>query len=156
MIVYESTNCPHCGLNKGLPSSVQNFETEPARKNFTNFGGSNKTTNLGCFSLIWGSFYVKLVFWESARLLKPSWPGSREFSAQIGPNLRFQTLLPTWESQVYFDNPVLLQYGNLCQTASRYQLKKLMQFWPMQFGRDYCSHGIRFAILTTQKTDERF
>ena len=50
-------------------------------------------TNLGCFSLIWGSFYVKLVFWESARpgparknfRPKSARPGPGEFSAQVGP-----------------------------------------------------------------------
>ena len=48
-------------------------------------------TNLGCFSLIWGSFYVKLVFWESARpgrIFGPSRPGPGEFSAQVGPARR--------------------------------------------------------------------
>ena len=48
-------------------------------------------TNLGCFSLIWGSFYVKLVFWESARpgvIFGPSRPGPGEFSAQVGPSWR--------------------------------------------------------------------
>ena len=57
-------------------------------------------TNSGCFSLIWGSFWVKLVFWESARpgrifgpsrpggIFGPSRPGPEKFLDRVGPGRR--------------------------------------------------------------------
>ena len=82
------------------------LENEPLFSgHFINFGGF--VTNFGCFSLIWRSFYIKLVFWESARenfrlksaqpggILRPSRPGPKiffpirpgpeEFSDRVGP-----------------------------------------------------------------------
>ena len=62
---------------------------------FLTLGGF--VTNLGCFSLIWGSFYVKLAFWESARPGRISGPVRRNFEtewARPGAKWRrFQTLL---------------------------------------------------------------